>query len=211
MINDPYSVLGISPSASNDEIKRAYRELSRKYHPDSYANNPLSGLAEEKFKEVQEAYDQIMRDRENGYQQSGSSYSNNTNTNSYSNYNGNDAMEFQAAYNYLSNRRYREALNVLAGIPNRNARWFYLSAIANEGIGNNIDAFNHAQQAANMEPGNREYRDLVNQMQFRNQRYQTRSYNYGNNRSFGTGNLCCDLWCADSLCECMGGDLISCM
>ena len=67
MIANPYKVLEVSSSATNDEIKRAYRELSRKYHPDSYVNNPLAGLAEEKFKEVQEAYDQIMKERENGY------------------------------------------------------------------------------------------------------------------------------------------------
>jgi molecular chaperone DnaJ len=207
MINDPYSVLGISPSASNDEIKRAYRELSRKYHPDSYVDNPLSGLAEEKFKEVQDAYDQIMRDREGGYNKSNATNSGN----SYYNNSGNDAIEFQAVYNYLNGRRYREALNALSGISNRNARWYYLSALANAGIGNNIDAYNQAQLAVNMEPGNREYRDFLNQLQWRNQKYQTNSYNYGNNRSYGTGNLCCDLWCADSLCECMGGDLISCM
>ena len=64
MIANPYEVLGVSPSASNDEVKRAYREMSRKYHPDSYVDNPLSGLAEEKFKEIQEAYDQIMKERE---------------------------------------------------------------------------------------------------------------------------------------------------
>ena len=63
MIANPYEVLGVSPSASNDEVKRAYREMSRKYHPDSYVDNPLSGLAEEKFKEIQEAYDQIMKER----------------------------------------------------------------------------------------------------------------------------------------------------
>ena len=67
MIANPYEVLGVSPSASNDEVKRAYREMSRKYHPDSYVDNPLSGLAEEKFKEIQEAYDQIMKEREGGF------------------------------------------------------------------------------------------------------------------------------------------------
>ena len=63
MINNPYEVLGVSPSASDDEIKKAYRDLTRKYHPDANVDNPLADLAEEKFKEVQEAYDMIMKER----------------------------------------------------------------------------------------------------------------------------------------------------
>ena len=66
MAENPYDVLGVSPNASDEEIKRAYRELSRKYHPDSYMNNPLADLAEEKFKQVQEAYNEIMKDRARG-------------------------------------------------------------------------------------------------------------------------------------------------
>lgn len=62
MINNPYEVLGVSPSASDDEIKKAYRDLTRKYHPDANVDNPLADLAEEKFKEVQEAYDMIMKE-----------------------------------------------------------------------------------------------------------------------------------------------------
>lgn len=218
MIANPYEVLGISPSASDDEVKKAYRELSRKYHPDSYANNPLSDLAEEKFKEVQEAYDQIMKQRENG----GSGgynygYSGNQSYNSggYSEQN----VQYQAVANYINARHYAEALNVLNGMSNRNARWYYYSAAANYGVGNNIVAMQHAQQAAAMEPGNPEYANLVNRMQWQGQRYQTTGYGYGrpgysNGGLFGdcgTGNVCCDLWCADSLCECMGGDLCSCM
>ena len=199
MIMDPYSVLGVSSSASNDEIKKAYRELSRKYHPDSYANNPLSDLAEEKFKEVQEAYDQIMKQREGGYTQAAGSYNS-----------GNEGEELNQVVNFINSRRYQDALSMLARIGTRNARWYYLSAVANAGIGNNMEAQRHAQQAASMEPGNREYSDLVNQMQWKSQRYQNTSYGYGR-PSYGTGNLCCDLWCADSLCECMGGDLISCL
>jgi molecular chaperone DnaJ len=202
---DPYKVLGVSMNASNDEVKRAYRDLSRKYHPDSYIDNPLSDLAEEKFKEVQEAYDQIMKEREGGYSQRSSSYG----QESYTGYAGEESMEMRAVNNYLNSRYYREALNALSGISNRNARWYYYSAMANAGIGNNIDAYNHAQQAVNMEPRNREYIDLLNQLQWRNQRYQNSGYNTGRS-GYGTGNFCCDLWCADTLCECMGGDLCSC-
>jgi molecular chaperone DnaJ len=203
---DPYKVLGVTTSASNDEIKKAYRELSRKYHPDSYINNPLADLAEEKFKEVQQAYEQIMKNRENGYSggnASISSYNNSSSGNSET-----ESMEMNAVCNYLNARHYREALNALSGISNRTARWYYYSAVANAGIGNNIDASNQAQQAVSMEPGNQEYANFLNQLQWRGQSYQ--NTRYGNGGGYGTGNLCCDLWCADSLCECMGGDLCSC-
>lgn len=204
MITNPYEVLGVSPNASNDEVKKAYRELSRKYHPDSYVDNPLSELAEEKFKEVQEAYDQIMRQREGGYQGAHSGQQ------SYASGGTQEEVELQAARNFINTRRFREALNVLSHIPNRTAMWYYYSSIANWGIGNNIVATEHAKQAAAMEPNNAEYVNYANQLQYRGQRYQSTGYGYGR-QSYGTGNLCCDLWCADTLCECMGGDLCSCM
>lgn len=242
MTKNPYEVLGVSPSASDDEIKKAYRELTRKYHPDANVNNPLADLAEEKFKEVQEAYDIIMRERENrgngGYGNYG--YGNNSYGNSNSSYgnqgygynygygNGDNQgyqqnrssgsqqdVEFQAVYNFINNRRYQDALNVLNRMPNRTANWYYLSGMANAGVGNNILARDHAAQAVNMEPNNPQYRQLLNQVNWNSQRYQNNPYGggYGNQNSTpcGTGNMCCDLWIMDTLCECMGGDLCSCM
>ena len=165
-------------------------------------DNPLADLAEEKFKEVQAAYDQIMKEREGG----GYSYSTTGQTQSSSQ----ETVELQAARNYINNRRFHEALNVLSNIGNRTAMWYYYSAIANMGIGNNLVAVDHAKQAAAMEPNNMEYVNFANQMQFRGQQYQNTGYGYGR-QSYGTGNLCCDLWCLDTMCECMGGDLCSCM
>ena len=202
MVNNPYEVLGVPRNASNDDVKKAYRQLCKKYHPDSYMDNPLADLAEEKFKEVQAAYEQIMKEREGGgysYSASGQTQSSNQET-----------VELQAARNYINNRRFHEALNVLSNIGNRNAMWYYYSAIANMGIGNNLVAVDHAKQAAAMEPNNMEYVNFANQMQFRGQQYQNMGYGYGR-QSFGTGNLCCDLWCMDTMCECMGGDLCACM
>ena len=105
MRKNPYEVLGVSPGASDDEIKKAYRELSRKYHPDANINNPLADLAAEKFKEVQEAYDTIMRERTSGSGYSygyGSGYGN-----SYGNgYTGGEIdPRLQAAANYINSRR----------------------------------------------------------------------------------------------------------
>ena len=217
-MTDPYSVLGVSPNASDEEIKKAYRNLSRKYHPDSYGDNPLADLAEEKFKEVQDAYKQIMdeRSRGGGYSGSGnsgyggSSYGGPGYGGGYSG-SGDSNVELTAAGNFINNGRYRDALNVLSGIRNRDARWYYYSAVANAGIGNNVQAMNDANQAVNMDPGNPEYRNFLNQMQWRTNRYQGAGQNYGGRPPFSTGNCCCDLWLADTCCECMGGDLCSCM
>lgn len=215
MNKNPYDVLGVSLNASDDEVKRAYRDLTRKYHPDANVNNPLADLAEEKFKEVQEAYDVIMKQREQG----GYSYGYGTQGGGYQSYGnqytgGQQHPQMQAVYNYLNARRFREALNVLGGIPNRTAEWYYLSAAANAGIGNNIMARDHAGQAVNMEPNNLQYRQFLNQLEWSGQKYQNYPYGSGygmGGNSCGTGNMCCDLCIADQLCECMGGDLCTCM
>ncbi len=219
MTKNPYDVLGVSPSASDDEIKKAYRDLTRKYHPDANVDNPLADLAEEKFKEVQEAYDTIMRERSSGssgsYSYGGSSSGS---SGSYS-YGGGTSQggapdpRLQAAVNYINSRRFREALNTLDQIPERSAMWYYLSGCANAGLGNNVLARDHAAQAVNMEPNNLQYRQLLNQLDFSSRRYQSSPYGagYGGGYSCGTGNMCCDLCIADQLCECMGGDLCSCM
>lgn len=208
MMTDPYKELGVSRETSNDDVKKAYRELSRKYHPDANVNNPLSDLASEKFKDVQAAYDQIMKEREGGYS---GSYGSNT---SYGRPEGSgDSPELNTVYSYLSARRYREALNTLNNISNHSAKWYYYSAIANAQTGNNFVALNHAREAVNMEPNNVEYRNLLNQMDWQGKRYDnTRQQGgYGGYGSgCGSGNFCCDLCVADSLCECMGGDLCGC-
>lgn len=107
-----------------------------------------------------------------------------------------------------------EALNVLNGMNNRDAQWYYLSAVANANMGNNLIARDQVNQAVNMEPNNQQYRRLLNQLEWSGQRYQNNPYGAGygrNTDSCGTGNACCDLWIADTLCECMGGDLCPCM
>lgn len=216
MNKNPYDVLGVSPSASDDEIKKAYRDLTRKYHPDANVDNPLADLAEEKFKEVQEAYDTIMHERSSGgsggYSYGGSSSGGSSYSGGYQNAQSDPRL--QAAVNYINSRRYREALNTLDQVSERSALWYYLSGCANAGLGNNVLARDHAAQAVNMEPNNLQYRQLLNQLDFSSRRYQNSPYGNGygtGGSSCGTGNFCCDLWLADTLCECMGGDLCSCM
>ena len=212
MNKNPYDVLGVSPEATDDEIKKAYRELSRKYHPDANVDNPLKDLAEEKFKEVQEAYDTIVKERENG----GGSYTTGSGSYGNSGYGGAGSttnVERQAVYNFINNRRYQEALNLLNRMEDRNAEWYYLSAAANAGMGNNVLAQEHAAKAVNMEPNNLQYRQLMNQLSYAGRQYQSNPYGggYGSAGTCSTGNFCCDLWLADTMCECMGGDLCTCM
>jgi len=202
---NPYEVLGVSRNASIDEIKKAYKELSRKYHPDSYVGNPLSSLAEEKFKQVQEAYDAIMKEKNGDY-----NYADNYNNNGYSN---GESGEMAEVYNLLGRRAYSQALSLLDSMPNRNAKWYYYSAIAQVGLGNNLRGMEYARMAVSMEPNNIEYQDLVNRLSFQGNRYgEVRNVYRGGRSGFDdASDLCCKLWLADSLCECMGGDLCSCM
>jgi len=202
---NPYEVLGVSRNASIDEIKKAYKELSRKYHPDSYVGNPLSSLAEEKFKQVQEAYDAIMKEKNGDY-----NYADNYNNNGYSN---SESGEMAEVYNLLGRRAYSQALSLLDSMPNRNAKWYYYSAIAQVGLGNNLRGMEYARMAVSMEPNNIEYQNLVNRLSFQGNRYgEVRNVYRGGRSGFDdASDLCCKLWLADSLCECMGGDLCSCM
>lgn len=218
MINNPYEVLGVSPSASDDEIKRHIAILPESITGMANIDNPLADLAEEKFKQVQEAYDMIMKERASGGGYS-YGYGSSSGSSSYNGYGANyqsaqQDPRLQAAVNYINSRRFREALNTLDQINERSAIWYYLSGCANAGLGNNVLARDHAAQAVNMEPNNMQYRQLLNQLNYTSSRYQNSSYGNGYSSGTtpcGTGNMCCDLFVADSLCECMGGDLCSCM
>lgn len=192
---NPYQVLGVAPSASDDEVKKAYRKLSRLYHPDANINNPNKAAAEEKFKQVQQAYDEIMKQRQQGYSYDGFSgggftggYSNqNTNSNNYGS--GEDSLKYQAAANYINNRCYREAINVLNSIDNRTAQWYYFSAVANVSIGNNVTAKEHIATACAMDPNNEDYRRLEKQLAFDGDWYVNRGRSY-RKPFMGIGGTC---------------------
>ena len=148
-MNDPYKVLGVSPNASDEEIKQAYRRLAKKYHPDL---NPGDKVAAQKMQEINAAYEQIKNPEKH---QQGQGYG-------YDPFGGyrqqNTGSDYQrSAYQYIMYRRYREALNVLQNATPRDARWYYLSALANDGLGNQVTALEHIRKAVSMEPDNMEY------------------------------------------------------
>lgn len=211
---DPYSVLGVSRNASEEEIKKAYKALSRRYHPDANVNNPNKARAEEKFKEIQGAYQQIMKERTSGgsgYESFGGSGFGDFGFNGYGhgqNTGYEEDNHLRAAGNYIRNGYYREARTTLDDMDGRgrNARWYYYSAIAHSGLGNNVAALDHAKQAFAMEPGNGDYRSLVQRFASGGDWYEKRQAAYGY-PTFGGGNICLKVVIANLICNicCLGG------
>ncbi len=202
-MNDPYSVLGVDRNATDDEIKKAYRALCRKYHPDK---NPGNEKAEEMFKIVQEAYQQVMNERkngttgQNGFGGAGSYGGYQSGYGASSGYTGSSQtnLKYQAAANYINSGHYREAINVLMGMKERDAMWYYLSACANAGIGNNYAAMEQARTAVSMDPNNPEYQRLLMALQGGGMRYQNMQSQYG--RGAGMDSSACLSCCAANIC-----------
>lgn len=234
---DPYKVLGVSFDATDDEIKKAYRALSRKYHPDANINNPLKEEAEAKFKEVQQAYQQIMDERERGYSGSAGGFGTQQGAGGYGNYGGfgryggfgnfggfgpgssqsaaensESDIHLQAAANYIQSGHYKEALNVLDGIRDRGALWYFYSASANSGMGNNVTALEHAKEAVRLDPNNMQYQMMLSRLQGTDGWYQQRRSVYGYPVTGGNdlcmklciANVVCNLCCGSGIC-CNGG------
>lgn len=233
-MNNPYGVLGIGRDASEEEIKKAYKALSRKYHPDANINNPNQDQAEEKFKEIQAAYQQIMKERTEGYQGDGGyggGYGNAQGpfgsgpfgsgpfgSGPFGGFQGRyqqtetgyeENSRLRAAGNYLRNGYYREAYTTLEGMSaqERNARWFYYSAIANSGLGNNVVALEHARRAVAMEPHNMSYQSLLQRFESGGNWYAQRQATYGYPKNQGS-DICVKLCWANvllSFCSGCGG------
>ncbi len=201
-MKNPYEVLGVSETATDAEVKTAYRNLAKKYHPDNYANSPLQDVAEEKMKEINAAYDEINRMRNKGR---GTGSEGNPNS-SYS-YNGSSSSQFYNVRVYIQRNMIDQAEQVLDSTPqgNRTAEWYYLKGMCAFRRGWNEQALNYFTTACNMDPANNEYRAALNNMQ------NQRTYNYGGyNQQYPNGGgyncSCCDIcagmMCADCLCDC---------
>ena len=192
-MQDPYAVLGVSPQATDAEVKAAYREMARKYHPDNYSDNPLSDLAQEKMQEINEAYDAIVRMRQQG---GAGSVGNGT--------------HYADIRNMIRVNRIQDAETLLDGVPTaaRDAEWYFLKGSVLYKKGWLEDAFSHYSTACRMNPQNAEYRAALNHMQTSR---QTGGYRMPPQAGGCSGcDVCSSLLCADCCCECMGGDLIRC-
>ena len=190
--------------------------MSRKYHPDANIDNPNKEQAEEKFKQVQQAYEQIMKEREQGtgYGNFGSNIYGGFggfSGQSDSGYQDEEAMRRQAAANYIQSRHFQEAMNVLSSLKNRNGEWYYLSAMTNMGLGNNVNALNDIRTAVNMEPDNMQYRMLLQRMEGGGTWYQEQQNPFGGMPMDGS-DYCMKLCLANMLCGlcCPGGGVFCC-
>lgn len=199
-MSDPYKTLGVSPTASDDEIKSAYRTLAKKYHPDNYADSPLADLASEKMKEVNEAYDQIMNERKHrasgGYSQPQSDY--------YSS----GSAEYMDVRNLIVSNRLADAEQILDGVPpeSRSAEWYFLKGTVLYKRGWLNEAYEDFVRACQMEPGNNEYRAALNQLNSqRGGMYGGYNPNVPMNGSCTGCDLCTSLCVADTCCNCLGG------
>lgn len=216
-VQDPYKVLGISPNASEEEVKAAYRELAKKYHPDNYADSPLADLANEKMQEINEAYDMIIKRlrsgtgaQSGGYQQQGGYYQQS----------GQQAYQTGSAFadvrRMIQQGRITDAEELLDGTPmqSRDAEWYFLKGNVYYQRGWLDDALNNFSTACRLSPNNPEYRAAMNRMMWQRQgNFGSPTGGYRTTGSAGgcsTCDMCSGLICADCCCECMGGDLISC-
>ena len=233
MVSDPYKVLGLSPGASDEEVKAAYRKLAKKYHPDL---NPGNERAAARMNEINAAYDQIKNPQGQqeaygaGSSGSGASYGGdgsawsdawsyawNTYGGSTGAYQGREQTErneVKAARNFIRARQFEQAVVALSGVPSaeRDGEWYYLNAIANYNLGNRVAALDSARRACTISPGNERYRQLLQEIQQGAQAYDSRGEGFGfRSVNLGNNNWCMTLCLANiALNLCCGGRFLCC-
>lgn len=210
-MNNPYDVLGVSQDASNNEIKQAYKEIARKYHPSNYENSPLSDVAEQKMKELDEAYDEILKQR----MSVGTSPLNESDENETQRFSG-VQTQYPDVRMHIDNDRLDDAMTILEGIPFevRTAEWYFLKGIVHRKRGWLEEAYNNFKIANDMDPYNEEYKNAFNELSgFKNADENYYGYRRNSKRSVGACspcNICMSLICLDSCCDCCDGDFCCC-
>lgn len=190
MGKDPYEVLGLSKDATIEQVKAKYRELVKKYHPDKHQGNPLADLAEERFKEIQEAYDAIINNKTYS-----SSYESSYSRSSYE-----YSKEYENIITLIQNGRYGLANQKLDQINDRDSGlWNYLKSVVSANLGNMQAALNFINIAISIEPDN------INFQKFRNQLLNYSSNPYYSYSQPSGGSSCLDcltcLCCFNCLCN----------
>lgn len=217
MVDNPYRVLGIPEGASQEEIKKAYRRKAKEYHPDLHPDDPT---VTQKMSEVNEAYDMLMNPEKYAKQRQQTNYGG---SQSYGPFYGgfgfddffgygyttrkpqaqpDDPLDILRAIDAINTRRYELALNILnsMGVSQRTARWYYLSAVANMELGNEVTALEHIQRAVQLEPNNAVYRQILAQLRQSGEAYRQNGRVYRMDTS-QMGKFCCELCAAQLLCR----------
>ena len=205
-MNDPYKILGVSPTATDDEVKAAYRALARKYHPDKYRDSDLAEMAGEKMKEINAAYDEVQKIRAGKASGTGSAtgggygyggpYGGQTYGQAY-----NSGNPYITARQLINLRRVAEAAQVLSSVPadQRQAEWHFLMGCIAVNRGHFVDAQQFFDTACGMDPSNLEYRDAQ-------ERLRNRANGFGGGRSARVSTCsCCDICAALACIDCCCG------
>ncbi len=206
-MRDPYQVLGVPSTATDEEVKKAYRDLARKYHPDNYHDNPLADLAQERMKEINEAYEAVQSQRKaqrsGGYSASGAGYGT-----GYGGYQSAYQGPYQGSYQGSSRyQRVRMAISsgdlnlaeeLLNAQTNHDAEWNFLKGAICYRRGWLDEARRYYQTAVTMAPDNPEYQRALDILEGRGAAY--RPDGYGSVTTGTCGNSDCLRLCGATLC-----------